>query len=140
MKTTILISSLSALILVIALADSPGSHTLKNNNSLVNPLPVNNSPLSTGTETIRDMSRISAVEPATVLATEDFSYLKFNVTDFMENDDEPSAEPEELPVSPAPDYSYLKFDVNRFIGSGKEHTSSIGELPIPETEPSLTLQ
>jgi len=140
MKTNIIISSLTALFLVIALADSPGSHALKYNHFRVLPLPVNNSPLSTGTEAIRDISRISAGEPATVSAKEDFSYLKFNVTDFMENDADPFAGPEELPLSPDPDYSYLKFDVNRFIGPVEEQALSIGELPLPEPESSLTLQ
>jgi hypothetical protein len=135
MKTTILISSFAALCLMISIAESPSRSGAEksiivpgNRISLVpasNPHTFQGNKLSPGTAN-------STVGLTHVSEAKDFSYLKFKIANFIEKDDDASAESGVITTLPEPDCSYLKFDVNNY----KDNTAvgSLEGYELPESD------
>ncbi len=63
------------------------------------------------------------------LSTEDFSYLKFDVTDYMESDIVNTVISEDIPEVPLTDFSYLKFDVTKYMEIDDANAVETEDLP-----------
>jgi hypothetical protein len=138
MKTSVLISGIAALYLLIAFAEAPRRHYEDNMNissseniSFVTINMVHMLPGVTITAERNDVTDITALEPA----AEDFSYLKFEVTDYLETDAVNTEEDYSLPESTEADYAYLKFELSDYLSASELPGSEITELP--EKENSL---
>lgn len=134
MKTSILISSFAALCLLVTFAEAP--HRRGKNNMTA--APTENITFTTANSVIMLSGPVIAAErknTSTVTvpaATDDFSYLKFNVNNYMEAD---VANPEvigNLPEAIETDFSYLKFNVSDFNSVAGLNNSEITELPEDE--------
>jgi len=134
MKTSILISSLAALCLLITFAEAPRRNNDNNMNVAltkdISVITVNRAIMLPGVvitpERKKDAGSIVPVVPA-----EDFSYLKFDVTEYTEADAVNPGEAEVLPDAIVADYSYLKFNISDYSTSDE-----ITELPVTENNAS----
>ncbi len=118
MKTSILISSIAALCLLITFAEAPHRYAedkmdlaSTDNISIVT---TNRATMLPGVVIIPDRIKEAAITLPGIPA-EEFSYLKFEVNEYMEAD---ASNPEEADIIPEPkeaDYSYLKFEVNDYL-------------------------
>jgi hypothetical protein len=147
MKTSIIVSSAAALCLMITLAENPANRNNDNENSV----PVNLASYLMNDNSANDNSvayiiaKKATKEVSLPAAIDDLSYLKFDVTDYINEDataaeatseskfnylrfnaadytsegDQVSSEGMELPQD---NFEYLKFDVNDFIEAGEEST------------------
>ena len=133
MKTSILISGLAALCLVITFAKTTTRLSADKNNanptdqiSFVPVYMVRTVPVHKVTLCIEKTS----FETTPVLNTEDFSYLKFNIADYMEKDARATIEPGLLPAFSDSDLSYLKFDANHYLDLTEASSFETIELPV----------
>jgi hypothetical protein len=122
MKTSILISSVAALCLMITFAEAPIRLVNEKINSVstgsFSYIPVTGSvtsPVIIATKTKKE-ARLSAP----TASASDFSYLKFNVSEFIDSDKPVSYESEDLPAPTEADYSYLKFIASDFSSDSEE--------------------
>jgi hypothetical protein len=130
MKTSILISSFAALCLVITFAESTTRHSVVKNNSndlisfvpvcMVHPVPECKVLLKPGK---------NSSERTPVLTAEVFSFPKFKVADYIDNDFNATTEPGILPELSDSDCSYLKFDVTDFTDNMEVSLMDDFELP-----------
>ena len=131
MKTSVLISSIAALYLLVAFAETTHRHveeklnvTTTENISIATVKMVTMLP---GVVIKADRKK-EAVISIPVIPAEDFSYLKFDVNDYLEAEATNTDKAEVLPEATETDYSYLKFNVSDY--SDSEVTGSeITELP-----------
>jgi len=131
MKTSILISSFAALCLVITFAESTTHHGADKNNSndlisfvpvcMMRPVPEHKKLFNPGK---------TAIVTTPVLTKDDFTYLKFNVADYLETGANISGIPDALPALPEPDCSYLKFDINTYTKNTEVSSVDDVELPV----------
>jgi hypothetical protein len=110
MKTSVLISSFAALCLLITFAESPMRRFADNN---TNPdsysyFPASRKQYTSVPENMADITAVSPVSKST-LKVEDFSYLKFSVSDYVEPVSADFAEAGAL--TEEPDFGFLKFNV-----------------------------
>ena len=136
MKTTILISSFAALCLLVTFAEAPRRHGEKRMNSI-----------STGNISILALNRPSMLSGVVITAhrkTEtgilvpvipdnNFSYLTFDVTEYMESESSNLDEAEMLPEARENDYSYLKFNTGSYSSEGEFAGDEMPELPVNES-------
>jgi hypothetical protein len=114
MKTTILISTLTALSLMINMNESAFGCAAENHS-----FPVDRISIATVTGTIMPGNKDprtckkTSVETTPVAGPENFDYLKFNISAYSGNNELSSTEDFDLPVN---DFGYLRFDVDNFIG------------------------
>ncbi len=164
MKTSILMSSFAALCLMITFAESPSRRTIHNNNAVtsneISYITVYSKNMS-NTDKIIACSENTAVDKRTVVETNDLSYLKFNVSDYVtpETNDEFEIAPSntadnknldylkfdilnykintdeitfELPEMSLNDFGYLKFNINSFTNGDDNDLNKITDLPSDE--------
>jgi len=131
MKTSVLISGIAALLLMITFAEAPlrreSYRVSKSQNDEIAFIQVNGMmPLAkTNKPTLK--KEVSPVTIA-VIPADDYSYLKFDVSDYISSDATVEAE-NEMPESTVSDYSYLKFDVNEYMNNSEFTDSEAIELP-----------
>ena len=131
MKTSVIISGIAAFLLMITIGEVPFSHesyrVSKSQNNEIAFIQVNGMmPLAkTNKPTLK--KEASPVTIA-VIPADDYSYLKFDVSDYMSTDGNVEAE-NEMPEPPVSDYSYLKFDVNEYMNNSEFTDSEAIELP-----------
>ena len=139
MKTSILISSIAALCLLLTFAEAPRHHGEDNmiaattgniTFTTVNSVTMLSGPVITSA---RKNNYAIPIPPA---PAEDFSYLKFNVNDYLEADAATTEEIEILPEAIETDFSYLKFNVSNYITDAGLNIIEIAELPENEINSS----
>lgn len=140
MKTSILISSFVTLCLLVTFAEAPRHHGEEKKNIT--------STENFSIKTIESVTMLPALLVAAdlnseanitipVFAAEDFSYLEFNVTKYMEADANNPDVAEVLPEATKTDFSYLKFKVNDFITNSNFNMDEKDELPVSENISTL---
>ncbi len=134
MKTSIIISSIAALLLMITFAESPSHRDINKLNvsstDEISFIQINGLIPLTETKKVLLKKEASYITPPSVPA-EDYSYLRFNVSDYIATDanlDVYNA----MPETPVSDYSYLKFDLNEYMVNSEFTDSEIIELPVNE--------
>ena len=131
MKTSVLISGIAALLLMITFAEAPlrreSYRESKSQNDEIAFIQVNGiMPLA---KTNKPSSKMETSQVTlSVIPVDDFSYLKFNVADYMVTDADLESE-DAMPEPPISDYSYLKFDVNEYMNNSEFTESEAIELP-----------
>jgi len=131
MKTSVIISGIAAFLLMITFVEVPFSResnrASKSQNDEIAFIQVNGMmPLAkTNKPTLK--KEASPVTIA-VIPADDYSYLKFDVSDYISSDATVEAE-NEMPESTVSDYSYLKFDVNKYMSNSEFTDSDAIELP-----------
>ena len=135
MKTSILISSVAALCLLVTFAEAPRRHGEDKMNSS-----------STDNISIAVMSRPTMLPGVVITAdkkkeagisvpdipAEDFSYLKFDVSEYTKDEAVNLDEVEMLPEATETEFSYLKFNVSDYITDSELSVGEIAELPVYE--------
>ena len=138
MKTSVLISSIAALYLLVAFAET----TRRHGEDKLNVASTENISIATvkmatmlpGVAIIAERKKEAAIS-IPVNPAKDFSYLIFDVNDYLEAQAINQDEAEVLPEATEADYSYLKFNISDY--SDSELTGSeIIELPINENNTS----
>ncbi len=130
MKTSVIISGIAAFLLMITFAEVPFIHesyrVSKSQNDEIAYIQVNGimQIAKTNMPTLKKEAKvINTINPV-----DDYSYLKFDVSDYITNDANLEAE-DAMPEPPASDYSYLKFDVNEYMSNSEFTDSEAIELP-----------
>lgn len=118
MKSNILISSFAALCLMLTISEVPNHTTSEKSFAFsANPFsyfPVkNSSPVSEKKLTIITSAETSA--NANLTQIEDFSYLKFDVSEYVEDYEKFQPETDEPSVYTQSSFDYLKFDVSDYV-------------------------
>jgi hypothetical protein len=165
MKTSVLISSITAFCLLVTFAVTPRRHG-EDKINLASTTDFSfavekRATMLPGVVITADKKRESGVT-VPVIPAEDLSYLKFDVTDYMESEGVNPTESEVLPEAteadlrylkfriddystgseltgdeiaelPFNEFGYLRFDVNQFINNSGTENTGIGELPEAET-------
>ena len=131
MKTSIIISSIAALLLMITFAESPSRRNVNKLNASttdeISFIQINGlMPLTETKKTIIKKEASDVTLPS--IPAEDYSYLKFNVSDFIASEANLDVY-DVLPENPVSDYSYLKFDVNEYSNNSEFTDSEAIELP-----------
>jgi hypothetical protein len=134
MKTSIIISSIAALLLMITFAESPSRRNVNKLNASttdeISFIQINGlMPLTETKKTIIKKEASHVTLPS--IPAEDYSYLKFNVSDFIASDANLDVY-DVLPENTVSDYSYLKFDVNEYTNNSEFTDSEAIELPANE--------
>jgi hypothetical protein len=134
MKTSVLISSIAALYLLVAFAETTRHHgedklSVASTENISIPT-VKMATMLHGVAIIAERKKEAAIS-IPVLPAEDFSYLIFNVNDYLEAEAINPYEAEVLPEATEADYSYLKFNISDYTDS-QLTGSEIIELPINE--------
>jgi hypothetical protein len=134
MKTSVLISSIAALYLLVAFAETTRRQGEDNLNVTstenISIVTVKMATMLPGVIIKADRETEAGIS-IPVIPAEDFSYLKFDVTDYLETESANTNETEILPEVIEADYSYLKFNISEY--SDLELTGSeITELPAIE--------
>jgi len=134
MKTSIIISSIAALLLMITFAESPSRRDVNKLNASSNDeisfIQING--LMPASETKKAIIKKEAsLVTLPSLPAEDYSYLKFDVSDYIAADANLDVY-NEMPEIPVSDYSYLKFDVNEYSNNSEFTDSEAIELPVNE--------
>jgi len=147
MKTSILISSIAALCLLLTFAEAPRRN---DDNKMNADSPENISITGVMKATMLPGVTITAIKKnetgisIPVLPTGDFSYLKFELSDFISDSELGDYEITELPenenssyalTTPEPvlnEFGYLRFDVNDYICISQIGTVEFTELPSEE--------
>ncbi|MEI8045931.1 MAG: hypothetical protein WCI92_01025 [Bacteroidota bacterium] len=133
MKTSILISSIAALCLLGTFAVAPRHHSEERMN-----ITSTNNILFTSANTVTmlpgvvisaDRKREAAVS-LPLDSPEDFSYLKFNASDYLPAENISPDEANMLPEEIVTDLSYLKFNTDDYV---TESTDEEIELPVNES-------
>ena len=140
MKTSVLISSIAALYLLVAFAET----TRRHGEDKLNVASTENISIATvkmatmlpGVVITADRKK-EAVIILPVIPNEDFSYLKFDASDYSEAEAINQDEAEVLPEAAEFDYSYLKFNISDYTDS-ESTGSEITELPVNENNTSST--
>jgi hypothetical protein len=132
MKTSIIISSIAALCLLLTFAEAPRRHVddkmIAASTENITFTTVNSVTMLSG-PVITPARKNNSVIPIPPAPAEDFSYLKFNVNDYMEAD---AANPEVIEILPEAietDFSYLKFNVSNYMSDDGLNSGEITELP-----------
>jgi len=139
MKTSILISSIAAICLLATFAVAPRQHG-EDNISLTST--DNISIVSAGSATMLPGVVITAeknkAEEISIpfVPVEDFTYLKFEVAEYMEADATNTDETEVLPEAAESGLSYLKFNVGDYMSDSELSSDAIAELPVSELNTS----
>ena len=118
MKSNILISSFAALCLMLTISEVPNHTTTEKSFAFsANPFsyfPVkNSSPVSEKKFTVITSAGTSA--NANLTQTDDFSYLKFDVSNYVEDYGKFQPETDEPSVYTQSTFDYLKFDVSAYV-------------------------
>lgn len=134
MKTSIIISTIAALSLLITFAEVPHRHRNDNMN-----IASDHNTILVESEHRVSMLPGVVITPNTknadkidisAIPAEDLSYLKFDVTNFMQS--------ENLFETVEIDFSYLKFDVNNFISNLEESNEEMMPLGKNDTNTIVT--
>lgn len=149
MKTSILVSGFAALCLLITFAEAPRRHSGdKINVAYTSNIAIPRIDRVTtlpGVYITADRKKEATVA-VTVIHTDDFSYLKFNVNDFISDSQSSGDKTTELPVNeeytapallPEPavnQFDYLRFDVNDYIHKTWMEAEEAGGLSVAESE------
>ena len=141
MKTSVLISSIAALYLLVAFAETTRRHGEEKMNVAssenISLATVKMATMLPGVVITAERKKEASINIPVILA-EDYSYLKFDVNDYLEAEIVNTDEAEILPEAMKADYSYLKFNVCDYTDS--ELTGDeITELPINENNTTISL-
>jgi hypothetical protein len=139
MKTSLLISSFAAFCLLLTFAEAPRRH----GEDKMNVASTDNISIATvkmltmlpGVVITADRKKETVVS-VPVIPTEDFTYLKFDVTEYWEVYGNRIDESEVLPESMEADYGYLKFKISDYITDSGLSGGEITELPVSENTTS----
>ena len=135
MKTTVLISSITALCLLVTFAVTPRRHGEDKMNSVsttdISFAVEKRATMLPGVVITADRKKEAGI-PVPVIPAEDLSYLKFDVTDYMESDGVDPAEAEVIPEATEADLSYLKFRIDDYSTGSELTGDEIAELPVNE--------
>jgi hypothetical protein len=117
MKTSVLISSIAALYLLVAFAETTRRHgedklNVASTENISIPT-VKMATMLPGVVIKADRKKEAGFS-IPVIPAEDFSYLKFDVTDYLEAEAINQDEAEVLPEAIEADYSYLKFNISDY--------------------------
>ena len=130
MKTSVIVSTFAALCLLITFAEAPTRRNAESNNS-TSAIHFSYFPANRVTAKPTVMVSASTIKKAAIqaeeTASEDFSYLEFNVSDFIDKDETASE------INTENSFDYLKFDVNEYTNSEANSYEAI-ELPVNEFE------
>jgi hypothetical protein len=125
MKTSMLVSGFAALCLLITFAETPDRLNAKKENKPVvrniSSIPAN-SVIPVPAVKVSSGKTGKAQVKTNVTLVEDFSYLKFDVTKYIDKDEMNSDDIQELMVE---DFSYLKFDVNKYFAQSSMNSDSL---------------
>ena len=131
MKTSLIISGIAALLLMLTFAEAP-SYREKNipsailNDEIsfirVNGIMPKSDSKKSGAKKITNTIAVPAI-PA-----EDFSYLKFEVADYIETNDNTESYGE-MPELSEQDFSYLKFDIDEYMSDSELTDGEAIDLP-----------
>jgi len=141
MKTSVLISSIAALYLLVAFAETTRRHGEEKMNVAssenISLATVKMATMLPGVVITAERKKEASIN-IPVIPAEDYSYLKFDVNDYLEAEIVNTDEAEILPEAMEADYSYLKFNVSDYTDS--ELTGDeITELPINENNTTISL-
>jgi hypothetical protein len=117
MKTSILVSSIAAFFLMITFGGTPSQKDVEQSNMVVaHDFTIYKTNMLSYATTVSPATfrKAETVTVAPAIESEDFSYLKFNVADYLETEEADNAEFIDLPLAES-DYSYLKFNVADYI-------------------------
>lgn len=133
MKTSVLISSITALCLLVTFAVTPRRHG-EDKMKLASTTDISfavekRATMLPGVVITPDRKKEARIT-VPVIPAEDFSYLKFNVADYMESDGVNPAEAEVLPESTETDFAYLKFRIDDYISGSELTGEELAELPV----------
>jgi len=134
MKTSVLISSIAALYLLVAFAETTRRHgedkmsvASSENISIAT---VKMATMLPGVVITADKKKDAAIS-IPVIPAEDFSYLTFDVNDYLKVEAVNQDVAEVLPEATEADFSYLKFNISDFTDP-ELSDSEITELPVNE--------
>ena len=135
MKTSVLISSITALCLLVTFAVTPRRHG-EDKMNLASKTDISfavekRATMLPGVVITADRKKKTAISVPVVPAG-DFNYLQFDVTDYMESDVVDPAEAEVLPEATEADFSYLKFRIDDYITGSELTGDELAELPVNE--------
>jgi len=134
MKTSILISSIAALLLMITFAESPSRRNADKLNASttdeISFIQINGFMPLTETNKPKIKKEASHVTLPSI-PVEDYSYLKFDVSDYMASDGNLDVNTE-MPETEEMDFTYLKFDVSEYTTNSEFTDSESIELPVNE--------
>jgi len=135
MKTSVLISSITALSLLVTFAVTPRRHGEdKMNIGSTTDISIaleNRATMLPGVVITPDRKKEAGVS-VPVIPAEDFSYLKFEMSEYMDSDATSLDEVEALPETSEADFSYLKFRIDDYISGSELTGAEIEELPVNE--------
>lgn len=135
MKTSILVSGFAALCLMLTFAEAPRRHSgdkinVAYTSNIAIPR-IDRVTMLPGVYITADRKKEATVA-VPVIPAEDFSYLEFDVNEFLETNSVNYAEAEVLMPAVETDFSYLKFNVSDFITDSDLTGDEISELPVNE--------
>ncbi len=131
MKSNILISSFAALCLMLSISEVPTNTSIEKNVTIsANPfayLPVwkSNEVLE---EKLTVKTTVGSTLYETPTANDDFSYLKFDVTDYVADYEKFQSDMDEPASTYENGFDYLKFDVNKYLGNDISVNSNPDEM------------
>lgn len=135
MKTSVLISSITALCLLVTFAVTPRRHGEdKMNSASANEISFaveKRATMLPGVVITPDSKKEAGIS-IPVIPAEDFGYLKFGVAEYMNSDAASLDEVESLPETAEADFSYLKFRIDDYIEGSELTGDEIEELPLNE--------
>ena len=141
MKTSVLISSIAALYLLVAFAETTRRHgedkmkvASTENISIAT---VKMATMLPGVIIKADRKKEASIN-IPIIPIEDFSYLKFDVGDYLEAEIVNTDEAEILPEAMEADYSYLKFKISDYTDS-ELTVDELTELPVNENNTTISL-
>jgi hypothetical protein len=124
MKTSIIVSGIAALCLMITFAEAPRRHGEENmnvnSNNNISFVTVNMANMLPGVEVTSFRSKKNDI----AASREDFSYLKFNSSNF----EKAATETESMPEASEADFNYLKFDASKYFEINP--TAEPKEMPV----------
>jgi len=139
MKTSILISSVAALCLLVTFAEAPRRHGEDKMNSAstdnITIAVMNRATMLPGVVITTDRKKEAGIS-IPVVPAEDFSYLRFDVSEYTKEESINLDEVEALPEATETDFSYLKFNVSDYITNSELSVDGITELPAYENIPA----
>jgi hypothetical protein len=132
MKTSILISSITALCLMIAFAEAPRRHGDDNPNisafDNISIMTVKSMAMLPGVVITAERKKKADISLPDA-SSEEFGHLRFDVSIYMEEDAANPLDAEAMPEAAETDFSYLKFDVTDYMDADAADSYETEELP-----------
>jgi hypothetical protein len=137
MKTSVLVSGIAALYFVLTVAETTRHHNEETMNATSNDdisfLTVNIIDMLPGVNVTAERKNKTSLT-ANITPSEDFSYLKFDVSEYTNSDAADQGESDIHPMASETDYSYLKFNANQYTESESAGSAENEVLPEASAE------